>query len=124
MKVTAIEGGALNRVFEFEVGTESVALTAEKSSAPVGGFSSPGGPLMVLDFPASVKGGFFRPAVDSALSWSADQAADVQPIDGFFVVPKNGGGQFCGYGVGCLEKLGRMALGAGEVGLGGLTWAT
>ena len=79
---------------------------------------------MVFDFPIAVEGRFLRPAMDHGLILVADQTADIQPADGFFVVPKNGCGQFGGYGIGCFKKLGQMALGAGEVGLGGLLRAT
>ena len=46
--------------------------------------------------------------------------ADIQPFDKFFVIPKNGRGQFGRHGISGFEELGQMTLGAGKVGLGSL----
>ena len=44
MEIAPVEGGALDRVFEFEVGAESMALAAERGDILAGGFSLPGRP--------------------------------------------------------------------------------
>jgi hypothetical protein len=119
MEIAAVQGGTLDRIFEFEVGAEAVALAAEEGVLQQGTFLHREA-LMVFDFPIAIKGRFFRPPMNHGLVLVADQAADIQPADGFFIVPENGGGQFGGYGIARLKELGEMALGAGEVGLGGL----